>query len=373
MKHTYDLHSRNCIRFFGTFFFLCICLLLLTTMPLQAAPRQKSPSKKVLLVGEAYTLKTNLKGKITYQSSKSGVARVSKKGKIVAKKAGKAVITATNGKKTVSCSVTVKDTVDVLVFAGQSNMTGNGSASLAPDLKDGAGYAYHPVTGKKDFSVLKEPFGRGQDDSFFQNTDYAKGSMVTAFVNSYYSQTKTPVIAVPAACVGTGSVSWAEGRYEGVIQRTNAAVRLAKKKGLTVRHVFLIWMQGENDAFAKMDSDAHKKNLTSLYKKVSKKTDVQACLLITIPSYFNGSLQYNPANGARLDLGFDIGEQYRIIQNAQKELCRDNKNFYLISTKASSLNASYLRKDGIHLTQEALNIVGRDAGINAGKIALQMR
>ena len=352
---------------------LCFCLFLLPVTTLRAEGLTLGTTKKVLLAGETYVLKTNLGKKVTWKSSRPGVAAVARNGKIIAKKAGKAVITATAGKKSVSCTVTVKETVDVIVFAGQSNMTGNGNAALAPDLREGAGYAYNPVTGKKALAPLKEPFGRGQDDSYFQNTDYANGSMVTAFVNSYYSQTKTPVIAVPAASVGTGSVSWAEGRYQGVINRTNAAVKLAEKQGLTVRHVFLVWMQGENDAFARMSGDAHQKNLTTLYKKVSQKTDVEACLLITIPSYFNGSIQYFPTLNKRIDVGFDIGEQYKVIQNAQKKLCRKNKNFYLISTKASSLNASYLQKDGVHLTQEALNIVGMDAGINAGKIARQMQ
>ena len=351
---------------------VCICLILLPAVPLHAEGTGINITKKVLLTGETYVLKTNLGKKIKWKSSRPGVARVSRNGKITARKAGKAVITATSGKKNVSCTITVKDTVDVIVFAGQSNMTGNGNAALAPDLRDGAGYAYNPVTGKKTLEPLKEPFGRGQDDSYFQNADYANGSMVTAFVNSYYSQTKTPVIAVPAASVGTGSVSWAEGRYRGVISRTNAAVKLAKKQGLTVRHVFLVWMQGENDAFARMSGEEHRQNLTTFYKRVSRKTDVEACLLITIPSYYKGSIQYFPSLNRQVEKDFDIGKQYKVIQNAQKKLCKENKDFYLISTKASSLNASYLRRDGIHLTQEALNMVGRDAGTNAGKIAMQM-
>lgn len=350
---------------------MCICLLL-PAAAVQAANLKLNRTEKTLLVGETYYLKINTGRKVLWKSDTPKVVGVARNGKLIAKRAGKAVVTAKVGKKSVSCVVVVKSTVDVIVFAGQSNMTGNGNAASAPRLTDGAGYAYHPVTQKKSFTPLEEPFGRGEDDSYFQNADYARGSMVTAFVNSYYRQTKTPVIAVPAASVGTGSVSWVENRYRGVIQRTNAAVRLAKKQGLTVRHIFIVWMQGENDAFARMSGEMHRRNLSSFYEKVRSKTDADACMLITIPSYYNGSVQRFPSLSMEVDAGFDIGEQYNVIQNAQKQLCKKNRNFYLISTKASSLGPSYLRSDGIHLTQEALNIVGKDAGTNAGRIARQM-
>lgn len=351
---------------------VCICLLLPAAI-VQAANLKLNCAEKTLLVGETYYLKINTNRKVLWKSDTPKVVSVTRNGKLIAKRAGKAVITATVGKKSVSCALVVKSTVDVIVFAGQSNMTGNGDASTAPRLTDGAGYAYHPVTQKKSFTPLEEPFGRGEDDSYFQNADYARGSMVTAFVNSYYRQTRTSVIAVPAASVGTGSVSWVENRYRGVIQRTNAAVKLAKKQGLTVRHIFIVWMQGENDAFAQMSGEMHRRNVSSFYEKVSSKTHADACMIITIPSYYNGSVQRFPSLAMEVDKGFDIGEQYKVIQDAQKQLCKKKRDFYLISTKASSLGPSYLRSDGIHLTQEALNIVGKDAGTNAGKIAKQMK
>ena len=46
--------------------------------------------------------------KVTYNSSKPGVATVSKKGVIKARKAGKAVITVKCGKKSFKVTVTVK-------------------------------------------------------------------------------------------------------------------------------------------------------------------------------------------------------------------------------------------------------------------------
>lgn len=351
---------------------LCISLFMPSTQA-KAATLKITEQKKTLLAGSTYVLHTNAKKKVRWSSNKPGIASVAKNGKIIAKKAGKAVITATIGRQTSSCLVTVKDTVDILIFAGQSNMTGNGDAKSAPSLIDGAGVAYNPISNKKSFDPIREPFGRGQDDAYFQNAMYANGSMVTAFVNCYYTQTKTPVIAVSASSVGTGSVSWVENRYKGVISRTNAAARLAKSKGLKVRHIFLVWMQGENDAFARMSQDEHKNNIANMFSKIKAKTKMERCFLLTIPSYYNGCIQYFPSKDVEVDLQFDIGYEYKNMQNADIALCKSNKNFYLVSTKASSLPAYYLKADGVHLTQEALNLVGKDAGTNAGRIVKKMK
>ena len=50
----------------------------------------------------------NSQEKVIYKSSNTKVATVTSKGKITAKKAGKAVITITSGKKKITCKVTVK-------------------------------------------------------------------------------------------------------------------------------------------------------------------------------------------------------------------------------------------------------------------------
>ena len=71
------------------------------------------PSKLTLRRGKSKTLKprrspSGSDEKITYQSSNRKVATVTSKGKITAKKKGKAVITVKSGKIKVTCTVTVK-------------------------------------------------------------------------------------------------------------------------------------------------------------------------------------------------------------------------------------------------------------------------
>lgn len=336
-------------------FALSLALFVLHSTPAEAASAKISNKRISLIPGETFKLsvKNNTK-KIKWSSNKKNVAKVNYKGKVTALSPGKAMITAKIGSKKYSCVVTVQKTVDVIVFCGQSNMTGVGDASEAPNLIQGAGYAFNYVTNKNKFSKLEEPFGYGQDDTYFLNGDYCKGSMVTSFVNAYYKQTKTPVIAVPASCVGTGSVSWKEFRYKGIIQRVNAAVRLVKKKKMKVGHVYMVWMQGENDAFANMSAREHKDNLKSIVKSVKKKTHVETCMIIGLPNYY---------------YDFTISENYKRIKQAQKDLCKYNKNFVLLTAIANTLPYTDLQSDGLHIKQSGLNKIGTDAGKRAGKYA----
>lgn len=354
MKHVLgDIQMKKYLK--ALLFVLSMTVLFAFSTPVEAANVRISNQKLSLIPGETFQLSLkNATKTVTWSSSARKVVKVNAKGKITAVSPGKAKITATVGKKTFTCVVQVRSTVDVFVFCGQSNMTGVGNAASAPKLKQGAGYAFNYITDRKNFSPIKEPFGYGQDDAYFVNDDYCRGSMITAFANAYYKQTNTPIIAVPASCVGSGSVSWKDTRYKGAIARVNAAIKLAEKKGLTVGHVYMVWMQGENDAFANMTASMHKKNLTSIVKKIMHKTRVEKCMVIGIANY---------------TLDADIAKNFKRIQKAQKALCNSNHNFIMISTKATTLSASNFREDGIHILQGGLNKIGTDAGRKAGKYA----
>ena len=68
-----------------------------------------SKTKVTLEAGKNTTLKLDTNKKIKWNSSNKNIASVNAKGKVTAKKAGKATITATVGKKKYKCIVTVPD------------------------------------------------------------------------------------------------------------------------------------------------------------------------------------------------------------------------------------------------------------------------
>lgn len=75
----------------------------------QAAKVRLNMTKKTLTVGKQVTLKVKgTRKKVKWSSSNKKVASVSSKGKVKAKKAGKATITAKVGKKKYKCRITVK-------------------------------------------------------------------------------------------------------------------------------------------------------------------------------------------------------------------------------------------------------------------------
>lgn len=81
------------------------------TIPAEAASSvELNKTKMTLYVGKSYTLKVSgTSATVTWKSSKTSVATVTKAGKVTAKKAGSATITATVNSKKYTCKVTVKN------------------------------------------------------------------------------------------------------------------------------------------------------------------------------------------------------------------------------------------------------------------------
>lgn len=89
-----------------------IIFLVLTLLPIHTSAASVKLNKTKVTLYTGSTVKLKLKGcktKIKWTSSKKSVASVNSKGKVTAKKAGKAAIKAKTGKKTYTCTVTVKN------------------------------------------------------------------------------------------------------------------------------------------------------------------------------------------------------------------------------------------------------------------------
>ena len=353
--------KKNCIPLFlGTVLFIAAVFIspfppqLLPGFAMTAEAADKNPlnyKAKQILKGETFILSADTEQTVTFSSKSPSVASVSGSGKVLGKKAGTAVIVAKIGKKKYTCKVTVSDTVDLLLFAGQSNMTGRGDPALAPALTDGAGYECKVVTNPNQLNPITEPFGLGQDSGTMRDGNLRTGSLVTAFANEYFKQTQVPVIGVSATVVGSGRVSWSTIHYKEAARRLNKAQKALQKKKLKIRHIYVVYMQGENDGFAGSTVKEYTDSLKLFYKNLSKKTDVEACLVIRIGKYTKQPSLYNN------------------VLKAQTQLCKKDKNFVLVSTKAATLPDSNYQEDGLHITQQGLNIIGREAGKYAGKYA----
>ena len=90
--------------------------------PVQAASKTKT-TKVTLKAGQSKTLRVKTASKVKWSSSNKAIVTVNKKGKIVARRAGKAKITAKYGKKKAVFVVTVKDTPCVASSIRKENET----------------------------------------------------------------------------------------------------------------------------------------------------------------------------------------------------------------------------------------------------------
>lgn len=260
------------------------------------------------------------------------------------------------GSMEVSAAPKKGSTVDLIIFAGQSNMMGHGNAAEAPKVVDGTAYELKIVTNKKKVKKLKEPFGYGQDSGNLVNGSLCTGSMVSSFCNAYYKETQTPVVAVAATKAGSGSVGWSTVYYKDVEKRINQSVKALKKMKLNVRHCYLVWMQGENDVCAGTMVGAYVKRIGKMLKTITKDTAVERCMLIK-----TGSIVYN--------MGTEEEADASKILKAQDQICKKYKQVLKVSNIAATMGADSYQADHLHFTQKALNSIGEEAGRNAGKYA----
>lgn len=120
-----------------------------------------STTSKTLTKGKAFTLKVKNAGKakVKWTSSNKKVATVSKVGKVTAKKAGKATITAKVGKKKLTCKVTVKNLTKAQ--KARQSLSGwwhtNSTAGPYMYVKNGKAYVFSTHFGDNGFCWNRTP------------------------------------------------------------------------------------------------------------------------------------------------------------------------------------------------------------------------
>lgn len=243
---------------------------------------------------------------------------------------------------------------DLILFMGQSNMSGaGGNAKEAPELIKGAGYEYRAISQPEELCVLTEPFGKNENrEGYLDDRGLIprNGSLVTSFVNAYYEQTRERVVAVSASRGSARISSFNDYLLEDVIQRLENAKRVMTEKKVNIRHIYMVWLQGETDAYLEIRKEEYIGEMQKMLFTLQP-YGVEKCFVIQI------------GNGICDGVAFDCTE----MQKTQEQLCETDENFVLVSTLGKSLSEPPYMEDGIHFTQQALNILGEDAGTNAGK------
>lgn len=262
---------------------------------------------------------------------------------------------------------------DIIMFAGQSNMAGRGISTsehpeTAPTAVEGCGYEYRAISDPTKLYQIGEPFGYAENKSGGLNDGtYKTGSAVTAFVNAYYKNGGAPVIAVSASEGGTNLLEWVTGyesntgRLYDACERLRSCISYCESNRLAIRHVFVVWCQGETDA--KYIYDGRDGFTMATYverfetcQQAFLNAGAEKVLVIRI-----GKRGPNPAEPGNLT--------YNAVIEKQTELAQTDTDLVMICADLAGLRARGLMKDESHYYQVAYNEFGTYAGINAAVYA----
>ena len=122
------------------------------------------------------------------------------------------------------------------------------------------------------------------------------------------------------------------------------------EQGVNIRHIYMVWFQGETDAYVGTTSDEYVGGMQQLMFTLQP-YGVEKCFLIQIGNVV--------MDGEVIDTSY--------IQAVQENLCAGDENFILVSTLPKQLSEPPYMEDQIHFTQAGLNLIGEDAGTVAGK------
>lgn len=235
-------------------------------------------------------------------------------------------------------------TVDLVIFAGQSNMAGGGgNAAAAPSVPRDHGYELRLGKCPTGLYDITEPFGIYQDGYLSDPDGIRKGSLVSAFTNTYYKATGVPVLAFSATRSGSSVTYWQSlPVQEELSQKFDFVNAWCASNHVAIRRRYVVWLQGETDAMAGMSTATYEEALTSVFDPLFKK-GLEQVFVVTI-----GQVAGMP--GA-----------YDNIANAQIDLCVKNPHFTLGTDVLRTLPDAYI-PDTIHYNQTALNTAGTQAG-----------
>lgn len=251
-------------------------------------------------------------------------------------------------------------TIDLILFAGQSNMAGRGVTCArwpegAPRVTEGAGWEFRAVTDPTRLYPIAEPFGVEENRADGINDCWGEvraktGSMVSAFVNAYYAGCGVPVVAVSAAKGGSAIAEWQPGGafLTDALGRLTAARSWLIANGYVVRRTLCVWCQGETDADNGTPEDAYCAGFDAMLAAMHK-AGVEQLLMVRIG-------QCNIPGSE---------DRYLPMMDLQDAVAEERRDVTMVSTCLSGMRARGLMKDSFHYYQQAYNEAGAEAGRNA--------
>ena len=258
--------------------------------------------------------------------------------------------------------------MDILIFGGQSNMQGQSETLTGRDvIPDAFEYRYL----KKDMVPLQNPVGedityeKRQGYPFTQDTVqsewlkqhvtgsacYGHTNLVPEFCRVYAEISGHQVLAVHVAKGSTEISDWLPGSagYEILVEKSCEAIASVRERS-AVGRIFFVWLQGESDAIFGCSKDDYKQRISVLCQALKQDVGMEKFGVIRVGRFTNDARDLE-------------------IIRAQDEVCRENRDFIMLTDLATTLNG---QKEAMHpliaghYSALGLEMLGREAGKNLG-------
>lgn len=262
------------------------------------------------------------------------------------------------------------NTVDIIIFSGQSNMQGQSDCLSENEIVENA-YEYKFL--EDEMVPLKNPVGENitykKECGIVYNANtnqkmwlethvtgsacYGHTNLVPEFVRAYKGNNEQGIIAVHIAKGSTQISEWLNGTpgYEIIKEKTLAAIKKTNEK-YEIGNLFFVWLQGESDAVAGNNKVYYKEKLLELYDSLKKDLNIDKFCIIRVGRFTND-------------------ERDLEIISAQDEICAENDSFIMLNTEATTLNEDPLYMHPTirgHYSAKGLEKLGKKSGLQLKKI-----
>nr|MCR5000588.1 hypothetical protein [Lachnospiraceae bacterium] len=158
--------------------------------------------------------------------------------------------------------------VDLVMFMGQSNMSGTGgNVSYAPKVPEGHGFEFRAISDPTRLYPIEEPFGINENAAISDTAIGKRGSMVSAFANKYYELTGVPIVAVSASAGGRDTAFFMKDDVMADFsERQKRAQVWLESNDYFIRKQYVIWLQGESDAEDGLTGEQYNQNMDNIIR-----------------------------------------------------------------------------------------------------------
>ncbi len=260
--------------------------------------------------------------------------------------------------------------MDIIIFAGQSNMQGTteGCPTNNEVVKGAFEYLWKTDTLKELNHPVGENYGGVNGIEYLAKSSNDGGSLVPYFCREYIKQTGREVIAIHTARGNTAIAQWLYGtqRYHYATKKIKAGIQKASTFG-KIDNIYYVWLQGESDAVIGSTQEEYYNRLINLKNSLKKDIGISKFCIIRV-GYF---CQFSPwyiSSVNTVEYGKYSDEQ---IMKAQDQVVKEDSDFVMLTKICSELSSKseYINPTvPAHYNNLGMQIIGTEAGKALAKI-----